>query len=133
MATTTRKEETYSDFKSNIDPHPIRRDLVKITNADAITRSVRSILLTNQYERFGQPEFGAGLQHYLFENVSRTTEGLIRDAIIQAIGNYEPRANIIEVYVSARPDDNAYAATVVFSVVSRLDPVTLNVLLERIR
>lgn len=135
MATTTvtRKEDLYSDFKANLDPHPIRKDLVRITNEDAVIRSVRNILLTAQYERFGNPNFGAGLRAYLFENISRTTEGNIRDAIIQSINNYEPRANLIEVVVSARPDLNAYTASVMFSIINRIDPVKLDVLLHRIR
>lgn len=123
----------YSDIRTNLDLHPVKQDIVLLTNADAVKNSIRNILLTRPYERPRKPKFGAGLAGYLFENVSKATEGSIRDAIILAIENYEPRAAIIEVYVSVLPDQNAYAATVIFSIVNQIDPVKLDVLLERIR
>lgn len=130
---TTKKREIYSDFRANFDPHPVKKDLVRLTNEDAVARSIRNILLTNVYERRRNPSFGAGLSAYLFENISKATESGIRDAIKAAIQNYEKRASVIEVYVSARPDKNAYSATIVFSVLNRIDPVTLDVLLQRVR
>ena len=131
--TVTKKEDLYSDFKANFDPHPIKGDLVRLTNEDAVIRSIRNILLTDQYERFGNPDFGAGLRHYLFEPVSKLTESQIRDAIISAIKNYEQRAELIEVYVFASPDDNASSATILFNVINRIEPVSMTVVLERIR
>lgn len=123
----------YSDIRTNLDVHPVKQDIVLLTNADAVKNSIRNILLTRPYERPRKPSFGAGLSGYLFENVSRATEGSIRDAIILAIENYEPRASIVEVYVSVLPDRDAYAATIVFAIVNQIDPVQLDVLLERIR
>lgn len=130
---TTKKKEIYSDFRANFDVHPVKQDLVRLVNEDAVARSIRNILLTNVYERRRNPGFGAGLAAYLFENISKTTESNIKKAIEDAITNYEPRASLVHVHVSALPDKNAYTATIVFSVVNRLEPIQLDLLLERIR
>jgi phage baseplate assembly protein W len=127
------KEAIYSDFRANFDAHPVKKDLIRLTNEDAVGRSIRNILLTKVYERPRNPTFGAGLSAYLFEDISRATEDSIKEAIEIAVGNFEKRATLIAVYVSARPDKNAYAATIVYSVINNLDPVSLNVLLERVR
>jgi phage baseplate assembly protein W len=131
--TTHQPREIYSDFRANFDPHPVKGDLLRLTNEEAVKRSIRNILLTEPYERFTNFEFGAGLANYLFENISTVTEGQIKSAIETSIKNYEKRANLISVVVSARPDDDAYAATIIFSVINQIEPVTLKVLLERIR
>jgi phage baseplate assembly protein W len=135
MATdqTQKPREIYSDFRANFDPHPVKGDLLRLTNEEAVKRSIRNILLTGPYERFTNFELGAGLSNYLFEPISTVTEGQIKSAIETSIRNYEKRANLISVIVSARPDDNAYVATIIFSVINLLEPVTLSVLLERIR
>jgi phage baseplate assembly protein W len=135
MATNTAQQprEIYSDFRANFDVHPVKGDLLRITNEEAVKRSIRNILLTEPYERFTNFEFGAGLANYLFENISSVTEGQIKNAIENSIRNYEKRANLISVVVAARPDDDAYAATIIFSVINQIEPVTLKVLLERVR
>lgn len=131
MAKTDRI--VYSDIRTNLDVHPVKQDIVLLTNADAVKTSIRNIILTRPYERPRNPNFGAGLAGYLFEDISRATEGSIKEAIELAIANYEKRAQAVEVYVSALPDKNAYSATVIFSVVNQIEPVQLNVLLERVR
>jgi len=127
-----KKSVSYSDFRSDL-LHPAKRDLIVLQNEDAIIRSIKNILLTNKYERPFRPDFGANLSALLFENISAFTELEIKKTITSAINNYEPRANIISVIVSAAPDINAYSATIVFSVINKIDPITFNVILNRVR
>lgn len=123
----------YSDFKANFDPHPVTGDLVRITNEQSVGRSIRNILLTAQYERFGDPMFGAGIRALLFELPSKITSDLLRDAVIQAVRNYEDRATLIDVIVNFQPDNNAYSCTVIYSVINNLQPAKISMLLNRIR
>lgn len=133
MATPLRQNERYSDFYTNFDPHPVRGDLLRLTNEEAVKRSIKNLMFTAPYERRFQPDVGAGLPQYLFENIDSTTEFIIREKIIETIRFYEPRANVVEVYVNAMPDDNAYTATIVFTVLSNITPVTLDLILTRVR
>jgi len=123
----------YSDIPSNFDIHPIKEDLVLLTNENAVKRSIRNLLLTDPYERFFNPDVGAGIRQSLFENISSDTEYVLKEKIRETIVNYEPRANIYSVNVKALADDNAYSASIVFSIINSTTPITLDLILKRVR
>jgi phage baseplate assembly protein W len=129
MSTTS----IFSDFNVNLDIHPIKGDLSLLYDADSVKRSIKNLLFTEPYERPFNPQIGAGLKAYLFENVNSDTQYLIREKIRDVINNYEPRANLIEVLVKVLPDENAYYATIIFSVNNNINPITLDVILRRVR
>jgi phage baseplate assembly protein W len=118
------KEEVYIDFQSNFTIHPIKKDLTRLTNEDAVKRSIRNILQTDYYERRFRPKFGANIRAYLFENMTPITLHAIKSAVITAIENHEPRANIIDVVVSGG-DNNAVDVTLTFSIINSLQIVSL--------
>lgn len=104
-----------------------------LSDEAAVKRSIINLMYTEPYERFFNPNIGAGLKAYLFENISQDTEYIIKEKIIEVITNYEPRANIINVSVKALPDQNSYNASIIFSVLNNVNPVTLEVILRRVR
>lgn len=134
MATELSKVRVrYSDFKVDLDEHPLSGDVALSTNAAAVKRAVRSLLFTGRYERRFRPHIGSGLQKYLFENVSSVTAELIRDSIVTTITNFEPRASIISVRVRVNPDQNSYSATVKFGIVNLPEVVEISEIIQRIR
>lgn len=130
MATT---QVIYSDIPVNFDVHPLKGDLILTTNEDAVKRSIRNLLLTDPYERFFNPKIGAGIRASLFENIGQDTEFLLKTQITETINNYEKRAQLYSVKVKAFPDQNAYNASIVFYLVNYTTPITLDLLLRRIR
>lgn len=104
-----------------------------MSNEDAVKRSVRNLILTDPGERFFKPKLGAGIRASLFENISRDTEWIIKENITDTIKNYEKRANLITVSVKALPDQNAYSATIIFSINNNVNPITLDLILRRVR
>lgn len=123
----------YADFFNNFIVHPNKRDLVTSINEDSVKNGIRNLLLTDRGEKLFNPLYGSNIRSLLFENVSPQSESLLREYITNSIQNYEPRARIIEVYVSALPDENAYNATIVFSVINSSQPVVLELILDRVR
>lgn len=123
----------YSDIPTNFDIHPIKQDLVLITNETAVKRSIRNLLLTDPYERFFNPGLGSGIRRILFENISQDTEFVLKEKIADTINNYEPRARLISITATGYPDDNAYEVTIVFSLVNSMSPITLDFVLRRVR
>lgn len=123
----------YSDFKVDLDPHPLTGDVLVSRNADAVKRSVRNLLMTGMYERPFRPYIGSGLGKYLFENVSPATAQLIRLSIATTIENHEPRAKLESIEVTVSPDLNSYEATVKFGVVNTPEVVVLKEIIRRIR
>lgn len=106
--------------------HPIKKDLTRLVNEDSVKRSIKNILLTDYYERPFRPRFGANIRKYLFENITPLTLRAIQIDITAAIATYEPRANIIEINVSAPSDSNEVDVSVTFSTINRLQPVTVS-------
>ena len=47
--------------------HPQTGDVVVRTDAEAVKRSVRNIILTNHYERPFKPGFGGSIRELLFD------------------------------------------------------------------
>ena len=129
----TSKPLVYSDFYSNFDLELVKKDLLSYKNEDSIKRSIRNILLTDKGERFFNPTFGSDIRKMLFENFSPSTEQVVADLIKTAIGNHEPRANVIDVNVSGNPDQNSMYINIVCSVINKAEPVTLELILNRIR
>lgn len=142
MAIVIRKTKTtplvskplvYSDFYSNFDLELVKKDLLSYKNEDSVKRSIRNILLTDKGERFFNPTFGSDIRKMLFENFSPANDQVVADLIKTAIGNHEPRANVIDVNVSGNPDQNSMYINIVFSVINKAEPVTLELILNRIR
>lgn len=142
MAIVIRKTKTtpiafqpiiYSDFYSNFDSEPVKKDLISYENEDSVKRSIRNILLTDKGERFFNPTFGSDIRKMLFENFSPSTEQVVADLIKTSIGNHEPRANVIDVTVNGNPDQHSMYINIVFSVINKAEPVTLELILNRIR
>ena len=123
----------YSDIPTNFDVHPVKEDLVLLTNEQAVKRSIRNLLLTDPYERFFNLNLGAGIRQTLFENMSRDTEYVLKEKITETINNYEPRASLYSVNVKALPDENAYFASLVFYITNNTAPITLDLILRRVR
>ena len=134
MSIQTRREPIrYTDFKVNLDAHPVKKDLVLDKNEDAIKRSIKNLMFTDRYERPFSPRLGAGLKQFLFENIDSFTADNIKNRITETIEFYEPRAILHEVQVDVRPDENGYNAKIVFSTINNPAPIEFSTILERVR
>lgn len=123
----------YSDFRSDMLLHPIKEDLILLKDEEAVKNSIKNLMLTGPYERRFRPSLGAGLQKYLFENISPQTAIQIRTAIITTIKTYETRCELLDVNVQINPDYNSYSASILFRISSSTAPVSFTTILERIR
>lgn len=128
-----QNDVTYSDFDLNFIPHPVRKDVVRVTNSEAIKRSVINLLLTAHYERPFQPNLGGRVRELLFEPFTEFTAELLQVAILEVLGNYEPRAEISDLKIEPRPDENGFRIKLEFYLNNVAEPVTIDTLLERVR
>lgn len=134
--TRTNKASTkpaYSDFYTNFNAHPQTKKLVKYTNEEAVKRSVRSLILTEKYDRLFQPELGCRIKSLLFENMSPIIEEEIKSAIRETIDTYEPRARVIDIIVQSNEARHSYDVYIYFEVINSVNPVSINITLYRAR
>ena len=84
-----------------------------------VRESIQVILLTERRERLLLPEFGGGLSNYLFEPNTVTTRRLIKDRILSALEQWEPRISVESVDVEPDPQDpEAAVATITYQLVA---------------
>jgi len=125
--------QRYSDFLINLNPHPVIKDVVRYIDEMAVSRSIRNLILTDRGERLYQPRIGSDLRQMLFEPMGSATSELISTYIQQTIREYEPRAIVMSVIVDPYYDQNQYVVTITYMIINKVEPVTINITLERVR
>lgn len=125
-------ETVYSDFRTDLAPHPITGDIALVVNEDAIIQEIKNLVLTETTERWSQG-FGGNQKAYLFELPMPTTEAALRSDLELCLKNNITRATFHEIRVSYLPDQNAYAAYIEFSCLNMQGKLTLSLLLKRVR
>jgi phage baseplate assembly protein W len=123
----------YSDIDFTFTRKPVTNDVALSYDEMAVIRSVRNLLLTNNFERPFNPELGSNINALLFEPISPITSSSLQTEIENMISNYEPRALLKSVIVNAQPDQNAYEVSLEFYIQNATLPTTVTILLERNR
>jgi phage baseplate assembly protein W len=127
------KNQVFSDFLNDLNPHPVTGDIVRYVNENAVNRSIRNLIATNKGERLYQPNIGSDIYKMLFEPMSEGVGQLLSASIQTLIGDYEPRAKVLAVIAAPDYEGNAYAITIQYMIINRQNPITLNVTLTRVR
>ena len=70
-----------------------------------VRQAILIVLLSNPGERVMRPTFGAGLNAFVFEPVSPTTMAAVKTRVHDALIDWEPRIDVIEVEVAPSPKD----------------------------
>ena len=112
-----RVSKGFKDISASFQVNPLNFDLIGLKNENAIARSVRNLVLTQRGERPFAPSLGSGVNGLLFENMDSVTANVLRDEIIEVITNYEPRVELIDVTVTAVPDENAMNVRVQYRII----------------
>ena len=110
------------------------KDVNKVTDVEAVKRSVRNLVLLNSYEKPFLPEIAGDVRGLLFELMTPLTSAVIARKIQDVIENFEPRARLTGVQAIPDFDRNLYEVTVYFYVVNApTELVEVTQLLERLR
>jgi hypothetical protein len=132
MATIAR-QTTYKDLDFTFKQNPNTNDVgIKKDNA-SISQSVLNILRTNHGERPFNYKFGANLRRYLFENMTRATAANMTTSIETALGNWEPRIEVLNTNIQAKADENEVFITVTGRVKSSNEVLDITTTIERLR
>mgnify|MGYP001322670779 FL=1 len=129
-----RNLRQYSDLDLFFGKKTSDKDISKVTDIQAVKRSVRNLVLLNHYEKPFHPEIGSGVRDMLFELMTPITAVILTRKIEDVIKNFEPRARLVGVSAFPDLDRNAYEVKVEFYVVNTpTELVDLTVFLERLR
>ena len=129
-----RNVRQYTDLDLFFNKKSTSKDISKVTDIQAVKRSIRNLVLTNHYEKPFHPEIGSGVRGILFEPMTPLTAHILTRKIEDVIENFEPRARLISVRAQPNLDRNEYECTIEFFVVNTpTELVDLTVFLERLR
>ena len=129
-----RNVRQYTDLDLFFAKKATSKDISKVTDIQAVKRSIRNLVLTNHYEKPFHPEIGSGVRGILFEPMTPLTAHILTRKIEDVIENFEPRARLISVRAQPNLDRNEYECTIEFFVVNApTELVDLTVFLERLR
>lgn len=128
---TAARKRAFSDVDLAFTARP-NGDVYKKTDAASIKQSVKNLLLTNTGEK-PFSSFGGNLSDFLFELADADIEFDIRDQVVRAIENYEPRAQVLDLEVFPNIDRNEIRVKITFLVKNIDQIVTLETNITRLR
>ena len=117
------------DFGRNV----VTSDVNKLTDVEAVKRSVRNLINTSHFERPFHPEIGSNVRAMLFEPVTPLTALNLQRKVEEVLLNFEPRIKLVQILANPNIDANAYNLTISFYVIGTTQPVTVETFLERLR
>ena len=130
----SRNVRQYSDLDLFFTKKTVGSDVNKVTDIQAVKRSLRNLINLNEFEKPFHPEIAGGIRDMLFENMSPIVAAVLARKIEDVIQNFEPRCRLVSVRALPDFDRNIYNVTIEFYVVNApTELVDLSVMLDRIR
>lgn len=126
-------QKIYSDIDFTFTRKPVTNDVALSYDVQAVTRSIRNIIRTRNYEKPFNPDFGSKIDFLLFELMSTSIASQMETEIKDLIVNYEPRAIVNNVEVIPEYEKNQYYVSISFYLQNATLPTTLTLILERTR
>ena len=130
MATYKRN---FRDLNFDFSANPVTGDVATVKDAVSVKRGIRNVLLTENYERLFNPEFGSGVKNILFEPMTPITAQRLEDEVASAINAWEQRAEIININVISEDEYNRYRVSVKFRINNSIETEQVDVFLSRER
>ena len=128
-----RATRIYKDLDLDFGRNTVTNDVNKLTDVEAVKRSVRNLINTNHFERPFHPEIGGNVRALLFENMTPLTALNLQRKIEEVLNNFEPRAKITQILADPDIDRNGYRIEIKFYVIGVQNPITVETFLERLR
>mgnify|MGYP001255938600 FL=1 len=101
-----RISRKFKDISLSFVRNPVTNDILAITDADAIKKSVVNLVRTRTGERFYNTLLGSKVEDSMFELQSPETAINLELDIKALLSNYEPRISVQTVQVTYPEDSN---------------------------
>ena len=129
-----KSARTYKDLDLYFTRKTSTSDVNILKDVMAVKRSVRNLILLNNYEKPFHPEIGSGIRDMLFEPLEVLTAVVLGRKVMDVLEAWEPRVNVTSVDSVPDFEGNAYRVKINFTVVNiPQEQQSVEVLLERAR
>ena len=86
------------------------------TTREAIKANLVNFFLTEEGERFLNPEMGAGLRQYLFAQSTEDTSEKVKEAVRAGVSKWFPNVTLNKITAQTSPDTNTFTLYVNYSI-----------------
>ena len=129
---------TYRDFSLFFTKNTVTGDVSTLTDVADIKRSIRNLVLTNEFDRPFHPEIASHVRDLLFQPFTAITYNLLRNRIDKVLEIYEPRATLTRIEIDDREfqnmDNNTLSVKIFFTLNNApTNEENVDIMLERIR
>ena len=128
-----RANRIYKDLDLNFGRNVVTGDVNKLTDVEAVKRSVRNLINTSHFERPFHPEIGSDVRRMLFEPMTPLTALNLQRKVGEVLNNFEPRIKLVQILARPNLDRNSYHLTIMFYVIGSSEPITVETFLEILR
>ena len=112
-----RVSKPFKDISATFQTNPLNSDLIALKNENAISRSIRNLILTKPGDKPFQPDLGSEVYESLFETLDQITASSIQQQIENTIIKYEPRVDLRDVIVTANIPNNAFDVLIDYEII----------------
>lgn len=128
-----KQNRLFTDIDAIFDSNPNTGDVSIKTGERAIKFAVKSLVLTQNYERLFHSEIGTPIKKMLFENFDDMTNIILRQSIVDVITNFEPRVRVDDVIIRENRNQQSLDVLIQFTIKNSEKPLDVSVTLERTR
>mgnify|MGYP002507736089 CR=1 FL=1 len=128
-----RATRQYKDLDLSFGRNVVTNDVNKLTDVEAVKRSVRNLINTSHFERPFHPEIGSNVRAMLFEPMTPLTALNLQRKVQEVLVNFEPRIRLVQILARPDIDRNSYDLSIYFYVIGSTELVTVQTFLERLR
>jgi phage baseplate assembly protein W len=128
-----KQNRLFTDIDAIFDANPNTGDVSIKTGERAIKFAVKSLVLTQNYERLFHSEIGTPIKKMLFENFDDMTNIILRQSIVDVITNFEPRVRVDDVIIRENRNQQSLDVLIQFTIKNSEKPLDVSVTLERTR
>ena len=112
-----RVSKPFKDISATFQTNPLNSDLIALKNENAISRSIRNLILTKPGDKPFQPDLGSEVYESLFETLDQITASSVQQQIENTIIKYEPRVDLRNVTVTANIPNNAFDVLINYEII----------------
>jgi phage baseplate assembly protein W len=107
----------FRDISMSFQSNPVNNDLIALKNENAISRTLKNLILTSRGERPFQNDLGSRVSKLLFDNLDEFVSTTIEDEIKSVIARYEPRVSLVNVETFPDYDNNSIDVRIVYRII----------------
>lgn len=113
----TKISRKFKDISLSFVRNPVTNDILIISDADAIKKSVINLVRTRTNERFFNSLLGTSLDNSIFEIQSHEIAYSLQSEIRTLLNNYEPRIKLSTVEVTFPQDSNELNVKISYDII----------------